>query len=149
MEPGEHPTSFGLFKPTGHVVVALPRGTDLDAMQAALAQAGLSDVQRLSAEQMLAQADQDLANASPIGAIGQELNLVKAQRELAAQGNSFMVIKAADDDEVERLTAIALRFKATRAQRYGRFLIEELIDVGPDDEQVFESSDRGLDSQAN
>jgi hypothetical protein len=148
MQSGEHPSTLGAFKPVGHVVIAFPKDVDLDAAQRALMEAGrpADAIVRMSSEQMIAQADHDLATASPIAAVGQELNLVRTHRELAASGHSFFVV-AARGDNVESVAEVARRFHATRAQRYGRFIIEELIDVGSDEKQVSESPDRGLDAQ--
>ena len=148
MQSGEHPSTLGAFKPVGHVVIAFPQDVDLDAAQTALMEAGrpADAIVRMSPAQMIAQADHDLANASPIAAVGQELNLVRAHRDLAASGHSFFVVAARDDD-VEKVAEVARRFHAARAQRYGRFIIEELIEVGSDEKQVSESPDRGLDAQ--
>lgn len=148
MQAGEHPSTLGAFKPVGHVVIAFPREVDADAVQRALLEAGrpADAITRMSSAQMIAQADHDLATASPIAAVGQELNLVRAQRELAVSGHSFFVV-AAHDDDVTRVTDVARRFGATRAQRYGRFIIEELVEVGSGENQVGESPDRGLDAQ--
>ena len=44
---------------------------------------------------MLAQIDEDMSRASPLAAIGQELNLVKAHRALAERGYHWLVVKAA------------------------------------------------------
>ncbi len=149
MDDISQPTSFGVFKPVGHVVVAFDADTDVDAVCAALAEQGFDDkqVQRLSATQMIEQADGDIARASPLAAIGQELNLVKAQRELALLGHVFIVVAAAKFEEARRVAAVAEQFGATRAQHYGRWVIEELIGVGTTDQQVSESPDRGLDAQ--
>ena len=149
MNHDEHPTAFGVFSPIGHVVMATPSGTDLVAVESALAAADLGPdpVVRISPAQMLAQADADLARASPLASVGQERNLVKAQRELAAQGHSFLVIDTPDEAQVQRVAAIARRFGVTRAQHYGRWVIEELIEVGSTDQQVPESPDLGLDAQ--
>lgn len=148
MNAGEHPTSFGVFKPVGHVVIAFPPDTDLKAVEAALTEAGSTGkLQTLTPAEMLAQTDADLANASPMAAIGQELNLVKAHRELALLGHSFLVIEAGTEAQVDRVAGVARRFGAARAQHYGRWLIEELIDPGTTDAQVPESSDTGLDAQ--
>lgn len=148
MQAGEHPSTLGAFKPVGHVVIAFPPDVDLDAVQRALMEAGrpADAIVRMSSAQMIEQADHDLATASPIAAVGQELNLIRAHRELAASGHSFLVV-AARDDTVESVANVARRFHATRAQRYGRFIIEELVEVGSGENQVGESPDRGLDAQ--
>jgi len=148
MQAGEHPSTLGAFKPVGHVVIAFPEDTDLEQVQRALMHAGLSAdaIVRMTPEQMIAQADHDLATASPLAAVGQELNLVKAHREMAASRHSFFIV-AANDEQVPRVTEVANAFHAARAQRYGRFIIEELIEVGSNEKQVGESPARGLDAQ--
>ena len=96
---------------------------------------------------MLAQCDEDIARASPAASVGQELNLVKANRELAAQGFHFIVVRV-DNDDVARQAADALHARgAERAQLYGRFIIEEMITRAADLPQVKESPDTGLDPQ--
>lgn len=53
-----------------------------------------------------------------------------------------------DNDEAARTAADALKAAgAERAQLYGRFIIEELIEHAADLPQVSESPDRGLDAQ--
>lgn len=142
--------SFGVFKPVGHVVVALPDAARADGLAQALAEQGLHGdaVRRLTDRQMLAQADQDLANASPVAALGQEINLVRAHRDLAAQGCHWLVVAAKDDEHAAALAQLALRWQAVRAQWYGRFVVEELIAPAQDLPQVAESPDRGLDAQS-
>ena len=65
----------------------------------------------------------------------------------AERAHSFLVVRATTGEHVQQVADIARRFNATRAQKYGSFLIEELIEVGSGEPQVFESADRGLDSQ--
>ena len=96
---------------------------------------------------MLAQIDEDLRQASPVAAVGQELNLVKAHQALAERGYHWLVVRV-DNDEAARTAADALKAAgAERAQLYGRFIIEELIEHAADLPQVSESPDRGLDAQ--
>ncbi|EEF25643.1 conserved hypothetical protein, partial [Ricinus communis] len=105
------------------------------------------DIQRYSDREMLAQIDEDLRQASPVAAVGQELNLVKAHQALAERGYHWLVVRV-DNDEAARTAADALKAAgAERAQLYGRFIIEELIEHAADLPQVSESPDRGLDAQ--
>ncbi|MBK1686408.1 hypothetical protein [Rubrivivax gelatinosus] len=141
--------SFGVFKPEGHVVISFPSAAQADAAQAALQPLALpaDELRRYSDAQMLARLDEDLAHASPLAALGQEMNLAKAQRELAARGYHWLVVKAGDDEFAQRIAAAVRPHGAERAQLYGRFLIEELIEHPGDLPQVAESPDRGLDAQ--
>jgi hypothetical protein len=140
--------SFGVFKPVGHLVVALPDAASADAAAAALANLGFQGpavVRRYTDREMLVQADADLQRAGALAGIGQELNLVKAQRELAARGAHWLVVRAPDDAQAAAVVACVQRFGAGRAQHYGHFVITELIEQGDSLPQVAESPDRGLD----
>ena len=143
--------AYGVFKPVGHVIVALPTDRDTQEAIEALGQAGFppTDIQHYSPDEMVRQADIDIDQAGVLAGIGQELNLVKAHRELAAQGNSFVVVRAPKDEDAQRVAAIARRCHATRAQKYGSLVIEELIEPGSGERQVAESPDRGLDAQTH
>jgi hypothetical protein len=145
----QHPTTFGVFKPVGSVLVSLPDQGLADAAAAALLDDGFSEAQvvRYTAQQMVQQAESDLRQATPLASLGQDLNLVKAQLALARQGQAFVCVKADDDAALQRIVAVARRFHGSRAQRYGNLVIEELLPVGNDEPQVAESPDRGLDEQ--
>jgi hypothetical protein len=150
MNKSDRPETFGVFMPVGHVVASFPTADDMAAAANALTGEGgflAEEVVRYSPEQMKAQVDHDVANASPLASLGQELNLVKAHRALAERGYSFLVVHAPKDDQTERVVQIAKRFNAERAQKYGRFVIEELIEQRDDLSQTFESPARGLDAQ--
>lgn len=149
MDKNNPPESFGVFKPVGHVVVAFRTAADLQAAQNALRSDGFADSEMVTytPQEMIAQVEADLVDASPLAAIGQDLNLVKSHREMAEDGCSFLVVHAPEDAHVEKVEAVAHRLKAVAAQRYGRFITEELIDS--DENQTFESTDTGLDDAAS
>jgi hypothetical protein len=141
--------SFGVFKPVDHVVISFPSAEQAAAAEQALAAAGLQGVptvRRLSDQQMLAQIDQDLQKASLLASVGQEVNLIKAHRALAERGYHWLVVHVPDNALATRVANIARQQGAERAQLYGNFIIEELIDRGTKP-QVAESPDRGLDAQ--
>lgn len=149
MNPTDRPAAYGVFKPVGHVIVALPSEDDAQHALTALLRAGFpaADVVHYSPAQMKRQAEIDIEQAGVLAGIGQELNLVKAHRELAEKGHSFLVVRAPRPEQAQRVANIARRFNATRAQSYGHLTIEELIEVGSGETQVAESPDRGLDAQ--
>ena len=141
--------AYGVFKPVGHMVVSFPTAAQADDGMAALQALNLpeQDVRRYTDREMLAQIDQDLRQASPVAAVGQELNLVKAHQALAERGYHWLVVRV-DSDEAARNAADALKAAgAERAQLYGRFIIEEMITRSADLPQVKESPDTGLDPQ--
>ena len=71
--------------------------------------------------------------------------LVRAHRALAESGCSFLVARAPGDELAERVAVVARTMKAVAAQRYGRFISEELVEQAPGEAQVFESPECGLD----
>ncbi len=144
-----HPTSFGVFKPVGHVLMSFATAAEADAAAKALRDTGFSeaDIARYSPEEMQAQAEQDIRSADALASLGQDLNLVKAHLALARQGQSFVVVSAAHGEPVQRVAEVAMRLHATRAQHYGALVIEELVPPGTSQFQTAESPDRGLDLQ--
>ena len=147
MEKNDLPEAFGVFKPVGHIVIAFRSAADQQAAADALLRQGFaaSALVRFTPDEMKTQVDADVKAASVLASLGQELNLVKAHRALAESGCSFLVVHAPDDDLAERVAAVARTMKAVSAQRYGRFIIEELVEQAPGEAQVFESPERGLD----
>jgi hypothetical protein len=148
MNKVEPPEAYGVLKPVGHVIVSFPTDADMRGAQAALRDDGFGgdDVVVYSPAQMKAQADKSIAEAGILSTVGQELNLVKALRDLAEQGYSFLVVRAPKDEQAQRVAQIAQRFHAQRAQKFGHLIIEELITVGSGEKQVAESPDRGIDA---
>jgi hypothetical protein len=149
VDPPEDNHSFGVYKPVGHLVISFPTPGQADTAFHGLADAGVTpdDVHRYTDLEMIEQIDRDIASASPLASLGQELNLVRAQRELAVLGYHWLVVRAGDDDRAARIAGIAAAAGAERAQLYGHFIIEELIDRPGHQPQVAESPDRGLDAQ--
>jgi hypothetical protein len=149
MDKQDPPVSHGVFKPVGHVVISFPSAQDQAQAAQALQALGLGgdDITPYSADEMSRQVATDMERATGLASLGQELNLVKAQGELAALGYHFLVVRAEDDDLAQRIADTARPMRAERAQYYGNFVIEELIEHADDEPQVAESPDRGLDAQ--
>jgi hypothetical protein len=149
MDKSSPPRAFNTFSPSGHVVVALPTQQDLDGIVQDLRQAGFAaaDLVSYSADEMCELAEREVHDATLAARIGQEYNLARSRLELAATGHPFLVVPARNDHTVQAVAEAARRHGAVRAQRYGAFIIEELIEVGEGLTQVSESPDRGLDPQ--
>ncbi|MEO5770809.1 MAG: hypothetical protein ABIQ29_01945 [Burkholderiaceae bacterium] len=145
----EENTSFGVFKPVDHVVISLPDAQSADRAAQAIGQIGVQAgaIRRFTDQEMISQIDHDMQSASPLASIGQEMNLIRAHRELAERGFHWLVVRAEDDEQARAIAAAAEGCGAERAQYYGRFIIEELIERDNGLNQVGESPDRGLDAQ--
>lgn len=146
-EVDEHPTSFGAFKPEGQVLLCFPDARCCDAARERLLEAGTpaADIRRYSDREMLQQAEADLARASAVADFGQEINLLRFQREASQAGSHWLLVKAGDEAQAGRVAQAAQAQGATRAQYYGRFLIVELITPPAPAPQRSESPARGLD----
>lgn len=67
-------------------------------------------------------------NASALAKlVGAELDAVARHRELAKEGNAFLVVPAPSDTETTRVLRVAHRQTVTLAQKYDRFTISELL----------------------
>ena len=149
MDKQHPPTSFGVFKPVGHVLIQFANLRDVEGAADALHRIGVpvEDMTLFTPRQMLAQIDKEMAAASGLAAIGQEMNLSKAHRVAAELGHHFLTVRVDDLAQAQRVAEVVRPWHAERAQHYGRFIIEELIQHPDDLPQVGESPDRGLDSQ--
>ena len=147
MDKSDPPTSFGVFKPVGHTVIAFESADLVQAAASALLAQGFeaSDMVRYTPGEMVAQVDAQVANASPLASVGQDLNLIMAHRALAEKGCSFLVVHAPNDKTAASVDELVHSMHATAAQRYGMFIVEELVDPPPGTVQSFESPDKGLD----
>ena len=147
MNDNNSQTAYGVFKPVGHVLASFPSERDARSAVEALKQAGFPDVAFYAASEVLERAERDIQNAGMLASVGQELNLVKQQRDLAEQGHPFVSVLAPEDDAARRAADIVARYNADRAQKFGRLIIEELIEPGTGQRQANESPDTGLDPQ--
>ncbi|HEY9025114.1 MAG TPA: hypothetical protein VIP05_12490 [Burkholderiaceae bacterium] len=149
MNESDSQTAYGVFKPVGHVLASFPTERDARSAVDALNEAGFPEVAYYPADEVLERAERDIERAGVLATIGQELNLVKQQRDLAREGHPFVSVLAPADDEARRVADIVARFHADRAQKYGRLIIEELIEPGSGQRQAKESPDTGLDPQTH
>ena len=147
MNDSKSQTAYGVFKPVGHVLASFPTERDARSAVEALKEAGFPEVAFYAADEVRERAERDIANAGLLASVGQELNLVKQQRDLAEEGHPFVSVLAPEDDAARRAADIVARYHADRAQKFGRLIIEELIEPGTGQRQVKESSDIGLDPQ--
>ena len=147
MNDSNSQTAYGVFKPVGHVLASFPTERDARSAVEALKQAGFPNVAFYPPGEVLERAERDIRNSGVLANIGQELNLVKQQRALAEEGHPFVSVLAPEDEAARRAADIVARYNADRAQKFGRLIIEELIEPGTGQRQAKESPDTGLDPQ--
>ncbi len=133
MDKSAPPTTFGVFKPVGHTLIAFSTEGELRAAMESLSSQGFlpSSMVHYTAAEMKRQVDAELLTASPLASFGYELDLIREHRALAEQGCSFLVVHAPTDVLADRVAKFVRSVKPATAQHYGRFMIENLTEKSP------------------
>jgi hypothetical protein len=130
MNKSDPPTTFGVFKPTGHTLIAFHSHNELCKAMAALSKLGFypDTMVQYTAEEMRLQAEAELKEASPMANFGYEIDLVRKHKELAEQGCSFLIVHAPEDEKADLISSMLRSMKPASAQHYGLFLIQDLTE---------------------
>lgn len=130
MDKTDPPTTFGVFKPVGHTLIAFHTKDELQSAVLALTAMGFlgSSMTRYSADEMAAQVDAELLTASPLATFGYELDLIRNHGRLAKMDCSFLVVNAPTDALATQVADLVRTLKPATAQHYGRFMIEDLTE---------------------
>lgn len=122
------PTSFGVFSPTGHIVMALKDDASAEKARAALLAAGFGEdeVTHHTRDQVIAEAEKSKEQeASPLQ-IGQDVAKIDEYLALAKDGCGFLVVHAPEEDRTKRAMAVVKPFGLKFAEKYNRLTLEEL-----------------------
>ena len=123
------PTSFGAFKPTGHVMVGMPSLEQAGSLTGKLRAAGWAEeaVTPFTPRENVAEMQALIDNASGLAGFGYELTLMRRYLELARQGHCWLLVKVDDDDQAQCVGRLARLYGASAAVNYHRFTIEDLL----------------------
>jgi|SRR5450631_775648 hypothetical protein len=122
------PTSFGVFSPTGHVVMAFATDGEAERARQLLVDDGFAqdDVTHYNKDEVMAELRKSEGqSASPVQ-IGQEVAKVDEYLVLARQGCGFLVLYAPEDETAKRAVVIVKPLGLKFAEKYNRLTIEEL-----------------------
>jgi hypothetical protein len=127
------PTSYGIFKPVGHTLIAFGEETQLQEAVASLASIGFlpGSMVRYTADEMLAQINAELLSHNPLANFGYELDLINVHKGFAEQGCTFLVVEAPTDALAAQVATLVGRLHPVSAQHYGRLMIEDLTEKPP------------------
>ena len=122
------PTSFGVFSPTGHVVVAFDSDADARKARQALITGGIGvdEITVYRSDEVLSQIEGSRESDNKIFQLGQEEEKVKRYTELANQGCGFLVVYAPSDEDSMRVMDLVHPLKPKFAEKYNRLTLEEL-----------------------
>jgi hypothetical protein len=122
------PESFGVFSPTGHVVMAFASDADAERARQLLIAGGFAadDVAHYKNADVMAELVKSEEHSANPAQIGQEAAKVDEYFVLARQGCGFLVLHAPKDEDAARAIAIVKPVGLKFAEKYNRFTLEEL-----------------------
>jgi hypothetical protein len=123
------PTSFGVFKPVGHVMMGLPTQPQADALVAALHDAGWpgSAVQQFSPRESVAELRTMVDNAGSLAGFGYEITLLRRYLSLTEAGYLWLLVKVDGNRLAADAAEVARACGATLAVHYRTLTVEELL----------------------
>ena len=123
------PTSFGVFKPVGHLMVGVPTQAQSDSLEAALHAAGwpAEAVRHFVPRESVAELAAMVDNAGAAAGFGYEITLLRRYLALAEQGYAWLLVKVSDSEQAASAAETARSHAAVLAVYYRRFTVEDLI----------------------
>lgn len=123
------PTSFGVFKPVGWLMIGLPTQASADALAQAFEARGWSTEAVLHFQPRESQAELEAmaGDAGPLAGFGYEITLLRRYVALAKQGYRWLLVKVSGVEEAASAAEIARSGGATLAVHYRALTVEELI----------------------
>jgi hypothetical protein len=122
------PRSFGVFSPTGHIVMAFANDGWAKRGRAALLQDGFDeeDVTLYNKDEVLAEFERSESHMTDPIQIGQDVAKTEQYLELAGQGCGFLVVQAPEDEDAKRAVRLVKPFGLRFAEKYNRLTLQEL-----------------------
>jgi hypothetical protein len=123
------PTSFGVFKPVGHIMLGLPTQAQVDASVASLHEAGWppATVRQFSPRESVAEMRSMVDNAGGLSGFGYEITLLRRYLELTEAGYRWLLVRVDNRERAETAAGLAQGCGATVAVYYRTMMVEELI----------------------
>jgi len=123
------PTSFGVFSPTGWLMIGLPTQPLADQLQTALQAAAWpsGEVLHFTPSESQSELEAMAENAGPLAGFGYEITLLRRYVALAREGYRWLLVKVNDVEHAAAAAAIARTCGATLAVHYRTLTVEELI----------------------
>jgi len=123
------PSSFGVFRPVGHVMVGLPTQAQTDTLASALQGAGWAStaVQQFRPRESVADMEALVEQAGPMAGFGYEITLLRRYLGLARKGYRWLLVKASGTEQAAQAAELARDRGATLAVHYRLLTEEELI----------------------
>jgi nucleotide-binding universal stress UspA family protein len=123
------PTSFGVFKPVGWVMVGVPTQAQADALALALGRDGSPStaVLHFTPSETEAELQAMADDAGGLAGFGYEITLLRRYVELSRQGYRWLLVKVDGTEQAAIAAGIAQSCGATLAVHYRTLTVEDLI----------------------
>ena len=123
------PTSFGVFKPVGWLMVGLPDQARADALVGALQAAGWAGAQVLhfTPRETLPELEAMVQGAGSMAGFGYEITLLRRYVAMTREGVRWLLVKVDATEAATTAADLARACGATLAVHYRRLTVEELI----------------------
>jgi len=120
--------SFGVFNPTGHVVLAFDTNDHAEKARVKLLAAGFSEdeITQWSDDEVLEELQRTRTIVAKRVAPGQEAAKLDEYFALAKQGAGFLVVYAPSESESRRVVTLVRPLGLQLAEKYNRFTLEGL-----------------------
>jgi hypothetical protein len=128
MSESKLPTEFGIFYPTGWMVVAFQDIPGAEQVRRDLFSGGYDEEEckLVRCDQVIPSAREQLEDAGWLGRLGKADEMLGRQLAAAKAGSAFLVVYAPTDEEAERVMRVVRRVPFEFAHRYRRFAIQEM-----------------------
>jgi len=123
------PTSFGVFKPVGQVMIGLPSAAQVDSLTIALAQAGWAPeaMKGFAPRETAAEIEAMIEQAGPLAGLGYEIKMLQRYLEQTRLGTRWLLVAVDSTDHAAELAAIARQHEAVMAVHYRLLTVEDLL----------------------
>ena len=123
------PTSFGVFKPVGWLMIGLPTKAQADALVSALQGSGWPSaaVLHFTPSESLSELEAMVEHAGAMAGFGYEITLLRRYVTLAKEGYCWLLVQVEGAEHAAKAAEIARASGATLAVHYRTLTVEELI----------------------
>lgn len=122
-------TTFGMFKPVGHVMIGLPTAAEVDVLVSVLHHAGWPAASLLDfrPQDSVAELEAMVESAGAMSGFGYEITLLRRYLALTREGQCWLLVKVDGAEQASEAADFARRHGAQLAVWYRTLTVEELI----------------------
>ncbi|MDQ2928376.1 MAG: hypothetical protein M3R22_09455 [Pseudomonadota bacterium] len=121
--------TLGALNPVNYAVLALPNAAVAADAKAALGEAGFTaeDILAYTSAELFPDLETMMRKASGAAGFGYEVTLMRRYMTLASEGCGWLFVYSPEEAQTAEVKAVAERFGARSAVRYGHLMHEDLV----------------------